>query len=45
MKGSKPIEIAELLNQINKKDLTRITKEELVEVLLYYKKLQVVFIN
>lgn len=44
-KGSKPLEVGEILNQINKRDITRTTKDELMQVLVYYKKLQVVFIN
>lgn len=38
-KGSKPIEVNELLNQINKRDITKTGKDELVQVLQYYKKL------
>jgi hypothetical protein len=37
--------ITEVLNLINKKDISKTTKDELVEVLNYYKRLQVVYIN
>ena len=45
MRGSKPIEVAELLNQINKKDITRITMDELNDVFKYYIRLNVVYVN
>ena len=44
-KGNRPIQVQELLNSINKRDITRTSKEELVQVLHYYKKLQVLYIN
>lgn len=44
-RNNKPMDISELLNQINKKDITRLSREELVEVLRYYQKLQVVYVN
>jgi len=44
-KGNVPIEVGELLNQMNKKQSARVTKEELMTVLNYYKRLQVVYVN
>jgi hypothetical protein len=44
-KGCHPIEVGELLSQMNKKELVKISKEELVDALNYYKRLQVVYVN
>lgn len=44
-KGNKPLNVSELLACMNKRDITKTTKEELLQVLQYYKKLQVVFLN
>jgi hypothetical protein len=45
MKQNRPIEVNDLLNLINKKEITRLTKENLLDVLNYYQKMSVVFID
>lgn len=44
-KGNKPIAVSDLLNYVNKSEITVLSREELMEVLTYYKKLNVVYIN
>lgn len=44
-KGSKPIDMQLLLNQINKRDVTSMTKEELKDILNYWQRMQVIFIT
>ena len=44
-KGNKPIAINDLLNFVNKMDITVISRDELVSVLSYYQKLNVVYTN
>jgi len=45
MKQNRPIEVNDLLNLINKKEITRLTKDNLLDVLNYYQKMSVVFID
>lgn len=45
MKQNKPLEVNDLLNLINKKDITRLTRENLLDVLHYYQKMNVVFVD
>jgi hypothetical protein len=44
-KGNKPIAVNDLLGLINKMDITVLSRDELMEVLNYYKRLNVVYIN
>lgn len=44
-RGNKPLAVNDLLNLINKQDITVLNREELMDVLTYYKRLNVVFIN
>ena len=44
--GTKPsMTVTEIANKVNKKDIVHVTKAELLEVLTYYQKLQVVHID
>jgi len=38
-KGGKPIDVTALLNFVNKRDITRLTRDQLLDTLRYYAKL------